>query len=106
MKKVAARYQKEAGDNQRPPAPTTLTDSTVVYVLSESFSDPSRVPGLKTNKDSMPNIRKIKAGTTSGLMLSSGYGGGTANLEYMGLFRPEHGQFRVLPCPACTSSWS
>ena len=62
-----------------------LTDSTVVYVLSESFSDPSRVPGLKNNKDSMPNIRKIKAGTTSGLMLSSGYGGGTANLEYMGL---------------------
>ena len=57
----------------------------MVYVLSESFSDPSRVPGLKTNKDSMPNIRKIKAGTTSGLMLSSGYGGGTANLEYMGL---------------------
>lgn len=43
------------------------------------------MPGLKTNKDSMPNIRKIKAGTTSGLMLSSGYGGGTANLEYMGL---------------------
>ena len=33
----------------------------------------------------MPNIRKIKASTTSGLMLSSGYGGGTANLEYMGL---------------------
>lgn len=33
------------------------------------------MPGLKTNKDSMPNIRKIKAGTTSGLMLSSGYGG-------------------------------
>ena len=82
-KKVAASYNTEAetkNENRN-----NLTDSTVVYVLSESFSDPSRVPGLKTNKDSMPNIRKIKAGTTSGLMLSSGYGGGTANLEYMGL---------------------
>ncbi len=84
MKKVAARYQKEA-ETINAFRTNNLTDSTVVYVLSESFSDPSRVPGLKTNKDSMPNIRKIKAGTTSGLMLSSGYGGGTANLEYMGL---------------------
>ena len=84
MKKVAARYQKEA-ETINASRTNNLTDSTVVYVLSESFSDPSRVPGLKTSKDSMPNIRKIKAGTTSGLMLSSGYGGGTANLEYMGL---------------------
>ena len=84
MKKVAARYQKEA-ETINASRTNNLTDSPVVYVLSESFSDPSRVPGLKTNKDSMPNIRKIKAGTTSGLMLSSGYGGGTANLEYMGL---------------------
>lgn len=84
MKKVAARYQKEA-ETINASRTNNLTDSTVVYVLSESFSDPSRVPGLKNNKDSMPNIRKIKAGTTSGLMLSSGYGGGTANLEYMGL---------------------
>lgn len=84
MKKVAARYQKKA-EMINTSRTNNLTDSTVVYVLSESFSDPSRVPGLKTSKDSMPNIRKIKAGTTSGLMLSSGYGGGTANLEYMGL---------------------
>lgn len=84
MKKVAARYQKKA-ETINVSRTNNLTDSTVVYVLSESFSDPSRVPGLKTSKDSMPNIRKIKAGTTSGLMLSSGYGGGTANLEYMGL---------------------
>ena len=84
MKKVAARYQKEA-ETINASRTNNLTDSTEVYVMSESFSDPSRVPGLKTNKDSMPNIRKIKAGTTSGLMLSSGYGGGTANLEYMGL---------------------
>lgn len=84
MKQVAARYEKAAKKiNAKRSA--NMTDSTVIYVLSESFSDPSRVPGLKVNKDSMPTIREIKQNTTSGLMLSSGYGGGTANLEYMGL---------------------
>lgn len=84
MKQVAARYEKAAKKiNAKRSA--NMTDSTVIYVLSESFSDPSRVPGLKVNKDSIPNIREIKQNTTSGLMLSSGYGGGTANLEYMGL---------------------
>ena len=84
MKEVAARYTKEAKKINADRS-ANMTDSTVIYVLSESFSDPSRVPGLKVNKDSMPKIREIKQNTTSGLMLSSGYGGGTANLEYMGL---------------------
>ena len=84
MKQVAKRYAK-AAESINAKRSANLNDSTVVYVLSESFSDPSRVPGLKVNKDSMPNIRKIKENTTSGYMLSSGYGGGTANLEYMGL---------------------
>ncbi len=84
MKEVAARYEKAAEEiNETRSA--NMTDSTVIYVLSESFSDPSRVPGLTVNKDAMPNIRSVKESTTSGLMLSSGYGGGTANLEYMGL---------------------
>ncbi|WP_226847302.1 LTA synthase family protein [Bifidobacterium lemurum] len=84
MQEVLARYT-QAAEEINETRSANMTDSTVVYILSESFSDPERVPGLKVNKDSMPNIREIKANTTSGLMLSSGYGGGTANLEYMGL---------------------
>lgn len=84
MKQIAERYSSAAQDINKSRS-KNITDQTVVYVLSESFSDPSRVPGLSLNKDSMPNIRSIKGSTTSGLMLSSGYGGGTANLEYMGL---------------------
>ena len=62
-----------------------ISDNTVVYVLSESFSNPIRVPGLQLNKNPMPFISSLKEKTDSGLMLSSGYGGGTANLEYMSL---------------------
>ncbi len=62
-----------------------ISDNTVVYVLSESFSNPIRVPGLQLNKNPMPFISSVKEKTDSGLMLSSGYGGGTANLEYMSL---------------------
>ena len=58
-----------------------LTDSTVIMILSETFSDPTRVPGIELTEDPMPDIRSIKETTTSGLMLSPGYGGGTANIE-------------------------
>ncbi|MFD0704375.1 LTA synthase family protein [Alloscardovia venturai] len=84
MKKLAAKYSKRAQETNVTRT-TQATDSTVIYLLSESFSDPSRVPGLKLNKDVIPRIRTIKENTTSGYMLSSGYGGGTANLEYMAL---------------------
>ena len=84
MKQVASRYAHNAQElNVHRSA--RLKDSTVIYILSESFSDPSRVPGLKVSKDVMPFVRELKSKTTSGLMLSSGYGGGTANLEYMAL---------------------
>lgn len=84
MESIAQRYAKEA-DNINSSRTNNLTDSTVIMILSESFSDPTRVPGVSFSIDPMPNIRRIKDSTTSGLMLSPGYGGGTANIEYQSL---------------------
>lgn len=84
MESIAQRYAKEA-DNINSSRTNNLTDSTVIMILSESFSDPTRVPGVSFSIDPMPNIRSIKDSTTSGLMLSPGYGGGTANIEYQSL---------------------
>lgn len=84
MKEIAARYTKEANKINTSRA-NILTDSTVILILSESFSDPLRVPGISFDIDPMPNIRTLKDVTTSGLMLSPGYGGGTANIEYQSL---------------------
>lgn len=84
MTKIAKKYSKEA-DSINQSRTTNLTDNTVIMVLSETFSDPTRVPGVSFAEDPMPNIRQIKSETTSGLMLSPGYGGGTANIEYQAL---------------------
>jgi phosphoglycerol transferase MdoB-like AlkP superfamily enzyme len=62
-----------------------VNDQTVIYILSESFSDPTRIPGLTLSEDPIPFIRSLMKETTSGLMFSAGYGGGTANMEFEAL---------------------
>lgn len=84
MTAIARKYSQSA-EEINVARPAEMTDSSLIMVLSESFSDPTRAPGVVLNKDPMPNIRSIKENTTSGLMLSSGYGGGTANLEFQAL---------------------
>ncbi|NEG69434.1 sulfatase-like hydrolase/transferase [Bifidobacterium sp. BRDM6] len=84
MKEIAEKYSNVA-DTINESRSNTMTDSTVIAILSETFSDPENVPGVTLNEDPIPNIKQIMTETTSGKMLSSGYGGGTANLEYMEL---------------------
>uniref|UniRef100_UPI000ADA06A7 LTA synthase family protein n=1 Tax=Bifidobacterium aesculapii TaxID=1329411 RepID=UPI000ADA06A7 len=84
MEALARKYTKTARATNATRA-SELTDSTVIMILSETFSDPTRVPGITLTEDPMPNIRALKDTTTSGLMLSPGYGGGTANIEYQTL---------------------
>ncbi|RYN11865.1 phosphoglycerol transferase [Bifidobacterium animalis subsp. animalis] len=81
MREIQARYEKTAAAINAERS-MNMTDSTVIMVLSESFSDPNRVPNVHFSIDPMPNIRALKSTTTSGLMLSPGYGGGTANIEF------------------------
>src|SRR5699024_16381 len=76
-KKVAVSINKDRVNN--------FKDQVVIFNLSESFSDPNRVPGIQLSNDPIPYIRQLKQKTTSGTMISAGYGGGTANMEYMSL---------------------
>lgn len=84
MQKVARRYQRLARQINRHRT-NDLKHQTVIFNLSESFADPRRISGIKVTGDPLPNITRLKQTTTSGLMLSAGYGGGTANMEYMTL---------------------
>jgi phosphoglycerol transferase MdoB-like AlkP superfamily enzyme len=60
---------------------------TVAYILSESLANPNDIKGFQYKGDNVSkNLEAVKQqATVSGKMLSSGYGGGTANIEYMTL---------------------
>ncbi|MER0122319.1 LTA synthase family protein [Streptococcus sp. ZJ93] len=81
---IAKKYTDLAKDlNQE--RTESIANQTVIYVLSESLSNPNRVEGVQLTKDILENIDNIKSQTTSGLMRSDGYGGGTANMEFQTL---------------------
>lgn len=62
-----------------------IEDQTIIYILSESLSNPNSLDGVSITEDIFSNINNIKKVTTSGTMISEGYGGGTANMEFQTL---------------------
>ena len=95
MDRVAARYAEVAERINRTRT-GSLDDVNVVLVLSESFTDPTRLDGFDLERDPIPLTRATMAETTSGTMLAQLYGGGTANMEFetltgqsLALFRPQ-----------------
>ena len=84
MQAISKKYSKLANSINKSRT-QQLTDSTVIMILSETFADPTRLPDITFDEDPIPNIRNIMGTTTSGTMLSPGYGGGTANIEYQAL---------------------
>ncbi|HEM3657769.1 TPA: sulfatase-like hydrolase/transferase, partial [Streptococcus suis] len=62
-----------------------IGEQTVIFLLSESFSQPDRIPGTKLSRELTPFINSLQANFPNGLMLSDGYGGGTANMEFQSL---------------------
>lgn len=81
---LAKKYQIRA-DVINKTRSRSISKQTVIYVLSESFADPDRIPDVNLSQELIPNIKQIKNSTTSGLMVSNGYGGGTANMEFQTL---------------------
>lgn len=71
----------------------SLEDVNVVMVLSESFSDPTRIRGIELARDPIPYTRSLMRSTTSGRMLAQFYGGGTANMEFEALTGQSLAQF-------------
>ncbi|MGI1782470.1 LTA synthase family protein, partial [Streptococcus uberis] len=43
-----------------------ISDQTVIFILSESLSNPERVPGVTLSSPALPQISQIQSETTSG----------------------------------------
>lgn len=94
MSGIAARYEALA-DEVNAGRTGSLDDVNVVLVLSESFTDPTRLDGFELERDPIPRTRALMDGTTSGTMLAQMYGGGTANMEFEALTGQSLGLFRA-----------
>lgn len=53
----------------------------VILLVSESFFDPTRLPGVKFDGDPIPNFHALAEEFPSGAFLSNTYAGGTGNVE-------------------------
>jgi phosphoglycerol transferase MdoB-like AlkP superfamily enzyme len=82
MAELAATYGEVAARANAGRQAGALEDTNIVIVLSETFSDPTRLTGVEVGEDPIPFVRSLMTTTPSGTMLSSGFGGGTANVEF------------------------
>ena len=82
--KLARKYSKLANEINVT-RDNNLSTQTVIFNLSESLANPNRLKEIELSQDPLSYIDSVKENTTSGLMISSGLGGGTANMEYMTL---------------------
>ncbi|WP_430534894.1 sulfatase-like hydrolase/transferase [Listeria rocourtiae] len=85
IKEITQKYSKIADQINETRKNKPMNDVNIVYVMSESFSDPTRLHGVTTSSDPIPETRKIMNEYPSGYSLSQGYGGGTANIEFEAL---------------------
>jgi phosphoglycerol transferase MdoB-like AlkP superfamily enzyme len=54
----------------------------IIIILSEALFDPTLLPKVTFDHDPMPNIHQLMKDYSSGMMLSTVFGGGTANVEF------------------------
>lgn len=93
IKEITSHYQKLADEKNKT---ASEEQPNIIYVVSESFSDPSRLNGVEITGDPLADYYAVADQTYSGQMLSQNYGGGTANIEFealtgfsMGLFNAQ-----------------
>ncbi len=64
--------------------PTTLTDvqPDVIVIMSESFFDVTRLPGVTFERDPLPTLHRLQRDGAAGTLYPPVFGGGTANTEF------------------------
>lgn len=95
MDELTERYEERA-DEINVDREGSLEDTNVVFILSESFTDPSWMGGMELDTNPIPATQDVMSETLAGQMYASTYGGGTSTMEFesltgqpVGLFRPQ-----------------
>ncbi|GEK88426.1 membrane protein [Alkalibacterium putridalgicola] len=70
-------------------------NTNLIYIMNESFSDPTKINGFSTDQDPIPYTRELLNNTLSGESLALNIGGGTANSEFEALTSLSKEPFRV-----------
>ncbi|SCB77929.1 LTA synthase family protein [Weissella bombi] len=86
MRRIEKEYDNSA-KNINETRHGSTSGQTIAYILSESLANPNDIKGFHYKGANVSqHLEEVKQrATVSGKMLSSGYGGGTANIEYMTL---------------------
>ena len=82
MADLLARYTEVAAELNAGRDGAALAEANIVVILSESLSDPMALPAITPAEDPLPFLRSLMAENQSGTMISAGYGGGTASVEF------------------------
>ena len=93
MEQIVRRYVEVADRTNRARRPDVLDDVNIVHVLSESFTDPTKLSGIRLEEDPIPFTRRLMSQTSSGTMLAQKVGAGTANMEFEALTGMSMSQF-------------
>ena len=72
---------RTAGGGQLAPMAVPEAEPDIIVVMSESFWDPTRLPGVSFNDDPLENTRRVQSGN----VFSPEFGGMTANVEFEAL---------------------
>ena len=81
---IVHKYQKQADAVNRVKGEAS-TDTNILFVMNESFSDPFNLEGIESNQDPLTHFRRIANETFSGQVLSPTFGGGTNANEFQAL---------------------
>ena len=84
INEIVAKYKKSATETNLT-RNQTLEDINIIYVMNETFTDPSKINGMSQSRDPIPKTHELLKQNRSGEVLSQGYGGGTANIEFEAL---------------------
>lgn len=82
VKETTEKILKEVAEKENERQVTLEKKPHIIFIMSESFWDPTVLDTLTFNEDPIPNIRAYMENYTSGHLLTPTFGGGTANTEF------------------------